>query len=55
MGDRKVKSSVSADQLALDVVLRGWTRQVLRDEIFMQLCKQTTDNPRACVKHEEIT
>ncbi|KHJ41869.1 RhoGAP domain protein [Trichuris suis] len=47
MGDRKVrKSGVTLDQLALDVCVRGWAKPALRDEIFLQLCKQATENPR---------
>jgi hypothetical protein len=42
------------DQLALDVVVRGWTKSALRDEIFMQLCKQTTDNYRPLVATPSI-
>lgn len=46
MGDRKVKAGVSTEQLALDVVGKGWLHPPLRDEIFVQLAKQTTENPK---------
>uniref|UniRef100_A0A915IEG4 Rho GTPase-activating protein 39 n=1 Tax=Romanomermis culicivorax TaxID=13658 RepID=A0A915IEG4_ROMCU len=48
MGDRKVKKSgIGVDQLALDVCVRGWAKQAIRDEIFIQICKQITENPRS--------
>lgn len=44
MGDRRSK----ADPLnvALEVVVRGWSNQGLRDELYIQLCRQTTENFR---------
>ena len=42
MGDRKAKSSLP--QLALDIMTKGWSMPGLRDEIYIQLCRQTTDN-----------
>ncbi|XP_068599217.1 rho GTPase-activating protein 39 [Brachionichthys hirsutus] len=44
MGDRRTK----ADSLsvALEVVVRGWSNQSLRDELYIQLCRQTTENFR---------
>ncbi|XP_057697030.1 rho GTPase-activating protein 39 [Corythoichthys intestinalis] len=44
MGDRRTK----ADPLcvALEVVVRGWSNQGLRDELYIQLCRQTTENFR---------
>ena len=48
MGDRKVKAGITCEQLALDICIRGWMHPALRDEVFIQLCKQTTENPRRC-------
>lgn len=47
MGDRKTKDP--AMQIALDITVRGWTVVELRDEIFIQLCRQTSKNPRGFV------
>jgi len=47
MGDRKAKSAPNC--MALEVVSKGWSIVELRDEIYIQLCRQTSDNPRECV------
>lgn len=44
MDDRKTK--LSRPQLAVTVTQRGWANVALRDELYMMLCKQTTNNPR---------
>lgn len=44
MLDRKAKMPLM--QVALEIVTRGWSNNELRDEIYMQLCRQTTDNMR---------
>ncbi|KAM4574228.1 rho GTPase-activating protein 39 isoform 2-T2 [Fundulus diaphanus] len=44
MGDRR--SKVDPLSLALEVVVRGWSNQGLRDELYIQLCRQTTENFR---------
>lgn len=44
MGDKKTKDPLS--QIALEIVSKGWTLAELRDEIFIQLCRQTSKNPR---------
>ncbi|RXM97133.1 Talin-1 [Acipenser ruthenus] len=44
MGDRRAKT----DQLnvALEIAIKGWSVQGLRDELYIQLCRQTTENFR---------
>ncbi|KAM9761508.1 LOW QUALITY PROTEIN: rho GTPase-activating protein 39 [Menidia menidia] len=44
MGDRRAK--VDPQAVALEVVVRGWSHQGLRDELYIQLCRQTTENFR---------
>lgn len=46
MGDRKVKSGQAAESVVLDITTKGWSRQTIRDELFIQICRQITDNPR---------
>lgn len=48
MGDKKAKDPLS--QIALEIVVKGWTVAELRDEIFIQLCRQTSKNPREYVQ-----
>ena len=43
MGDRRVKS-VNLTQICLDIMTKGWTYSVLRDELYLQLIKQTNYN-----------
>ncbi|XP_017579244.1 rho GTPase-activating protein 39 isoform X1 [Pygocentrus nattereri] len=44
MGDRRGKGEPLA--VALEVAVRGWSNQGLRDELYIQLCRQTTENFR---------
>ena len=43
MGDRPCKYAPS--QIALDVISKAWSNVQLRDEVYMQLTRQLTDNP----------
>ena len=47
MGDRKAKSAPNS--VALEIISKGWSSVELRDEIYLQLCRQTSDNPREYV------
>lgn len=48
MGDRKGgKDTLTV--IALDIISKGWSSSELRDEIYIQLCRQTTRNPREYV------
>jgi len=47
MGDRKAKMAPNC--IALEIISKGWSIMELRDEIYIQLCRQTSDNPREYV------
>jgi len=52
MGDRPLvlgKSGLTPFNIAVDIVCRGWVNVALRDEIYIQLCRQTTRNPHPLV------
>ncbi|XP_059497135.1 rho GTPase-activating protein 39 [Stegostoma tigrinum] len=44
MGDRRAK--VDQVNVALEIATKGWSMQGLRDELYIQLCRQTTENFR---------
>ncbi|KAK2724854.1 hypothetical protein QYM36_001355 [Artemia franciscana] len=46
MGDRKCKPDMTCNGVALDICTIGWNKPVLRDELYLDLCKQTTENPK---------
>ena len=52
MGDRIAKTSPT--HAALEVVSRGWTNRDLRDEVYVQLCRQTNNNPKRLVISDQI-
>ncbi len=43
MGDRKTKN-FDVKQIGLDIMIKGWSMAVLRDELYLQLIKQTNCN-----------
>lgn len=45
MGDKKKKVKDS-DLLALEIATRAWEKKGLRDEIYIQLCRQTSSNDK---------
>lgn len=47
MGDRKGR--LTQMQAAQEIISKGWSITNLRDEIYMQLCKQTTENRKGYV------
>nr|XP_024218136.1 uncharacterized protein LOC106688174 isoform X8 [Halyomorpha halys] len=46
MGDRKGKQGSSPDAVLLDICLLAHAKAALRDELYIQICRQTTENPR---------
>ena len=44
MGDRKSKQIASLNT-CLELTTKGWSLPSIRDELFLQLIKQTSDNP----------
>ena len=45
MGDKSTRKT--AENLSVEITTKGWSTPVLRDEIYIQLCKQTTGNLKA--------
>lgn len=45
MGDRKSKVK-DVNLIALDITTMAWTNKGLRDEIYIQLCRQTSANDK---------
>ncbi len=44
MGERRAKAGMTINSVAMDITGKGYSQPSLRDEIFVQLCKQTTEN-----------
>ncbi|KAG7212405.1 hypothetical protein KM043_012723 [Ampulex compressa] len=46
MGDRKATVGMTLDGVATDIVNTAFSKPPLRDELYVQICRQTTENPR---------
>ena len=44
MSDRKAKPGMTLNSVALDLVNTAYNSPPLRDELFVQICRQTTEN-----------
>uniref|UniRef100_A0A182KBJ9 Rho-GAP domain-containing protein n=1 Tax=Anopheles christyi TaxID=43041 RepID=A0A182KBJ9_9DIPT len=45
MGDRKARIGMSLNSVAIDIVTMAMAQSQLRDELYIQMCRQTTENP----------
>jgi Rho GTPase-activating protein 39 len=46
MGDRKARIGMSLNSVAIDIISQAVENAWLRDELYVQLCRQTTENPK---------
>lgn len=44
MSDRKPKPDMTLNSVGLDIVLLAYNNVGLRDELYVQVCRQTTEN-----------
>ncbi|XP_028163541.1 uncharacterized protein LOC114355078 isoform X6 [Ostrinia furnacalis] len=45
MGDRKARPGMTLNSVAQDILHATFANEKLRDELYVQLCRQTTENP----------
>ncbi|KAH8295409.1 hypothetical protein KR018_010941, partial [Drosophila ironensis] len=46
MADRKARLGMTLNSVAIDIISASLPQQQLRDELYVQLCRQTTENPK---------
>lgn len=46
MGDRKARIGMSLNSVAMDIITQAVANPWIRDELYVQLCRQTTENPK---------
>ena len=46
MGDKRVFGRQERDNTILEIARRGWSNYNVRDELYIQLCRQTTSNDK---------
>ena len=44
MGDRKARDGMTLNTVAIDIITMALSQPPLRDELYVQLCRQTTEN-----------
>ncbi|GLV32627.1 Rho GTPase activating protein at 93B [Carabus blaptoides fortunei] len=45
MGDRKARPGTSLNSVLIEILAAAFGQPALRDELYVQLCRQTTENP----------
>ncbi|EDX12137.1 GD20009 [Drosophila simulans] len=46
MADRKARIGMTLNSVAIEIISASLPQQQLRDELYVQLCRQTTENPK---------